>query len=343
MQEHVAAETRTDAAPEPAAGSSLQGPVVQRLLALQRTAGNQAVTRYLARQELNWDPSLIPADSSPTSGFQVSQFVFILGAKDDEALATAKDHYRSALMTSPFRKVIVREDMSDPTLAGIFDYLSAVKYPIAEVTLVVHGNPDGDLYLPLNSADSDEKTTPDELSQALHDGVLKPLNDGQITEKTRIRLQACFSGHGPRMVNLLDRAFGEGEGTVIAPTVEVAYAKDVWHSEGLSGWWVTSPRSMTPEEVAAALKAKYAKSVGDLDLGTYQDDDAGHHVGQPMKDNDEMWRELGRLASEDSHTGPDGETQWLYLANAYTQGVKPGYEDDPVLYTKSVYYSPKEI
>ena len=42
-------------------------------------------------------------------------------------------------------------------------------------------------------------------------------------------------------------------------------------------------------------------------------------------------------------TGPDGETQWLYLANAYTQGVKPGYEDDPVLYTKSVYYSPKEI
>ena len=95
MQEHIAAETRTDAAPEPATGAALQGPVVQRLLALQRTAGNQAVTRYLARQELNWDPSLIPADSSPTSGFQVSQFVFILGAKDDEALATAKDHYRS--------------------------------------------------------------------------------------------------------------------------------------------------------------------------------------------------------------------------------------------------------
>ena len=144
-------------------------------------------------------------------------------------------------MTSPFRKVIVREDMSDPTLAGIFDYLSAVKYPIAEVTLVVHGNSGRrPLPWPLNSADSDEKTTPDELSQALHDGVLKPLNDGQITEKTRIRLQACFSGHGPRMVNLLDRAFGEGEGTVIAPTVEVAYAKDVWHSEALSGWWVTS-------------------------------------------------------------------------------------------------------
>jgi hypothetical protein len=64
---------------------------------------------------------------------------------------------------------------------------------------------------------------------------------------------------------------------------------------------------------------------------------------QPIKDNDEMWRELGRLATEQTDTGPDGEKRYLYLTNAYTQGVKPGYEDDPVLYTKSVYYSPKEI
>jgi hypothetical protein len=275
--------------------------------------------------------------------FQVSQYVFILGGKDDEALATAKAHYTSALMASPFRKVLSREDMADPTLAGIFDYLSGIKDPIAEITLVVHGNPEGDLFLPLNSADSDEKTTPDELAQALHDGVLKPLNDGQITEHTRIRLQACFSGHGPRMVNLLDRAFGEGAGMVIAPTVEVAYSKDIWHSEGLSGWWVTSPTSLNAEQVGAALKAKYGKSLGALDLGNYQDDEAGHHVGQAMKTDDEMWRELGRLASEDQQTGADGKPVFLYLSNAYTQKVKPGYEDDPTLYTKSVYYSPKEI
>jgi hypothetical protein len=346
MQERVAAES-TETAAEPAAVTAApQGPVVQRMLALQRAAGNQAVTRYLARQEstdIKWDPSLLPAAGGAPAPMRADRFVFILGAKDDDALATARDHYRSALMSSPFRKVIVREEMGDPSLAGIFDYLSAIKYPIAEITLVVHGNPEGDLFLPLNSADSDEKTTPDELAQALHDGVLKPLDAGQITDKTRIRLQACFSGHGPRMVNLLDRAFGEGEGTVIAPTVEVAYAKDIWHSEGLSGWWVGGPKSMTPEEVAVALKAKYGKSLGDLDLGTYQDDEAGHHVGQPIKDNDEMWRELGRLATEQTDTGPDGEKRYLYLTNAYTQGVKPGYEDDPVLYTKSVYYSPKEI
>ncbi len=248
MHEHVAAETPAEPVAEVTMAAAGGGELVaEHLLDLQRTAGNQAVTRYLARQ-----PS--GAGSGP---FQVHTYVFILGAKDDEALATAKAHYTSALMASPFRKVVTREDMADPTLSGVFDYLSAVKDPLAEITLVVHGNPDGDLFLPLNAADSDEKTTPDELAQALHDGVLKPLNDGQITDRTRIRLQACFSGHGPRMVNLLDRAFAEGEGVVIAPTVEVAYAKDVWHSEGLSGWWVTSPTPLTPDELAVALKAKY--------------------------------------------------------------------------------------
>ena len=56
-----------------------------------------------------------------------------------------------------------------------------------------------------------------------------------------------------------------------------------------------------------------------------------------------MWKEPARLASEDSATGPDGETQWIYLANSYTQRVKPGYQDDPVLFTRSACYSPKEL
>jgi hypothetical protein len=246
-------------------------------------------------------------------------------------------------MSDPFTTVLVREDMSDPTLAGIFDHLSRIKYPIAEITLVVHGNEDGVLSLPLNSADTDESTTPDELAEALHKGVLTPLRDGQITDKTRIRLQACFAGSGPRMVNLLDRAFGDGPGTVIAPTVEVAYAKDVWHSEGLSGWIVKSPTALTAEELAVALKAKYGPSLKGLDLTTYQEDTGGHHKGESMKDDDEMWAEIARLAMEESRPGPDGKTEWIYIANAFVQGVKPGYEDDPVLYTKSVYYSPTEI
>ena len=36
--------------------------------------------------------------------------------------------------------------------------------------------------------------------------------------------------------------------------------------------------------------------------------------------------------------------RWVYVSAAYMQGVKPGYEDDPVLYTKSAYgYRPKEL
>src|SRR5215218_7898145 len=100
MHERVEADTRETPGPAavPVGG---QGPLVQRMLMLQRSAGNAAVTRLLARQT-----PAGPMFGNPT------EFVFILGAKDDDALATAKAHYRSPLMDSPHRKVIVREDMS---------------------------------------------------------------------------------------------------------------------------------------------------------------------------------------------------------------------------------------
>src|SRR5215216_4233767 len=146
------------------------------------------------------------------------------------------------------------------------------------------------------------------------------------------------------MVNLLDRAFGDGAGTVIAPRVEVAYAKDVWHSEGLSGWWVSSPDRLSRPELAVALKTKYGAALKGLDLTTYQAETGTHHKGEQMKDDDEMWAELARQAKEDSSIVADGSTWWVYVANAFVQGVKPGYEDESVLYTKSDYdYSPTEL
>jgi hypothetical protein len=91
---HERVEADTPEAPERAVGTALsQGSVVERVLALQRTAGNAAVTRPVARQEdvsgsrLNWDPSLLPTQR--TAEWRPSRFVFILGAKDDEALDTA--------------------------------------------------------------------------------------------------------------------------------------------------------------------------------------------------------------------------------------------------------------
>lgn len=330
MREHVAAETEEAEAPAPAAAATAGH--VARVLTLQRSAGNRAVTQLLAREPV----AARAPDFTPTN------FVFILGPKDDEALKSAEQYYRSVLVQSTFTKVLSRDDMADPTLAGVLDYLSTIRYPLTEITLVTHGNDEGKLWFPLNSADTDETVDPDELDKAFHDGVLRPLTDGQITDSTRIRLQACFSGQSSRMVNLLDRTFGDGAGTVIAPTVEVGYRGDVWHTEGITGWWVTSTHGLSEEEVAKALQAKYGKSLK-LDLATYQEDTGTHHAGEQMKDDDEMWAELGRTAKEETRPDKEGKTEFIYVSNAFTQYGRREYENDSMLYTKSVYYSPKDI
>jgi hypothetical protein len=128
MQERLAAETAETAKP-PAAPVAHGSPVVLRMLALQRCAGNRAVTRMLAREPV--------ADKAPD--FAPARFVFILGPEGDAALKSAVAYYTSALMSSPFMKVITRRDMSDPTLSGVFDYLNAIRYPLDEISLVTTG------------------------------------------------------------------------------------------------------------------------------------------------------------------------------------------------------------
>ena len=125
------------------------------------------------------------------------------------------------------------------------------------------------------------------------------------------------------MVNLLDKAIGEGFGTVIAPTVEVGYAKDVWHSEGLTGWWVTSPQELGEDALALALKTKYGASV---------------------EQEDERWAELAAKAKKHPGTAADGTPLFTYIADAFVTSVKPGFEDNPLLYAKSsYYYMPEEL
>jgi len=90
MRERLAAET-TEAAKPPAAPVAHGSPVVMRMLALQRGAGNRAVTRLLAREPV--------ADKAPDFG--PTRFVFILGPEGDAALKSAEAYYTSALMSSP--------------------------------------------------------------------------------------------------------------------------------------------------------------------------------------------------------------------------------------------------
>jgi hypothetical protein len=70
MQERLAAETAETAKP-PAAPVAHGSPVVLRMLALQRCAGNRAVTRMLAREPV--------ADKAPD--FAPARFVFILARR----------------------------------------------------------------------------------------------------------------------------------------------------------------------------------------------------------------------------------------------------------------------
>ena len=79
MRERLAAET-TEAAKPPAAPVAHGSPVVMRMLALQRVAGNRAVTRLLAREPV--------ADKAPAFG--PTRFVFILGPEGDAALKSAE-------------------------------------------------------------------------------------------------------------------------------------------------------------------------------------------------------------------------------------------------------------
>ena len=82
MHERVGAEAQD--APEPAVVAlPRQEGMAQRMLALQRTVGNAAVTRLLARAPAGSGA----IDMTPT------EFVFVLGAKDDAALKVAKEHY----------------------------------------------------------------------------------------------------------------------------------------------------------------------------------------------------------------------------------------------------------
>jgi hypothetical protein len=64
-----------------------------------------------------------------------------------------------------------------------------------------------------------------------------------------------------------------------------------------------------------------------------------------MKDDAEMWAEIARKAQESTRPpDSDGTQWWVYVANPFVQTVRPSYEDDPVLYTKSDYrYSPSEL
>jgi hypothetical protein len=308
------------------------------ILRLQATAGNRAVGRLLARQpqQLPMPWELGPKDP-PLSLPDPDEFVFLIGAEEN-VFNLAKSYYSVVRSELTQRVLYARRDF-EPSLDGVLHYLSQLKYPLRQITIVVHGNLDGTLFMALNKADKDQKITPDELRDAVKGGALTKLSDGQITHDTRINIKACNVGHNQQVVELLDEAFGAGAGTVRAAKVKVGYSGDALPREGLTGWWIATHEKLTTEQLVAMLKDKYPTARDRLGEMRHT---SGPKAGQSMSD-DEKWFELARTATVKVQQF-EGRTTYYYVAQSLL-GLSPeSYESDPTLTATSSYkYSPEEI
>lgn len=279
-----------------------------------------------------------PSDAERPGLPDPDTIVFLIGAEDDKTLKLADFYYSFRHSGFTERVLRAKKDFA-PSLDGVLQYLNQLKYPLKEITLVVHGNLDGTLFMPLNKGDKDRKITPQELHDAVKSGALTKLREGQITHQTRINIKACNVGYNQQVVELLDEAFGSGAGTVRAAKVKVGYSSHTFTKEGLTGWWIATYDKLTTEQLADALKLKYAASVGQLDEMLHT---SGPKAGQAMSE-DEKWLELAKLATlkVEQH---EGRTIYYYVAQSHIQLPQESYESDPTLTATSTYrYTPEEI
>jgi hypothetical protein len=339
MRERVEVEEDRRAAPVPAARPAL---AVDRVKALQASAGNAAVAQLIQRQQIAPEAQVkplvlpMPWELGPEPVREPwpepNAYVFIMGAEDDKALKLAMGHYQ--LHGDFLTRIYTPKDFK-PTLAGVFEILSQVKVPLREITIVSHGGGEGTMHFAVDAKDKDRKTTPEELRAAVRGGKLASLPPGIVTEETKIRLRACYVGNNQEVVELMDEAFG-GEAVVSAAKVKVGYAGDALPWEGLTGFWVNSRAAMPAEVLAGALKDKYGDQVT-LDPMKHL---TGPNAGQDMTE-DEKWLFFAKKATlkkvANPQKGADPPVIFHYVAESHVQRPKATDEDDPDLYAKSGY------
>jgi hypothetical protein len=322
---------------------------VDRVRALQTTAGNAAVTRMLQRQqapasagapqiapEAVVKPLVLPMpwELGPQESREPwpdpNAYVFIMGAEDDKTLKLAMTHYQ--LKSDLLTKIYTPKDFN-PTLAGMFDVLSKVKVPLREITIVSHGGGEGTMHFAADAKDKDKQTTPAELRAAVRGGKLAALPPGVVTKDTKIRLRACYVGNNQDVVELMDEAFG-GEAVVTAAKVKVGYAGDAIPWEGLTGFWINAAAALTPAELAGALKLKY----GDRVVLDPMKHISGPKVGQDMS-QDELWVFFAQKATlkkvPNPQKGAEPAVIFHYVAQSHVQRPKETDESDPDLYAVS--------
>jgi hypothetical protein len=182
--EHVH-ETRSDEPareaeqPAPAARPLprlLAGP--ERMLALQRTAGNRAVSAMIARDT---PPSAPPAASGGAAAAPAGprvNYIFLMG-KGDAFYSGAKAYLEKAYGQKAIEKT---------TLAEVIDYVNAQGKPVGQLLLVSHATEEGNLGFSLDAADKAGDKKKADGKERLEFGELKKANEAGSLPTADVKL-----------------------------------------------------------------------------------------------------------------------------------------------------------
>ncbi len=258
---HEKAEPEREAAPAapgPAvAPAAPQATPVATVQALQRSAGNQAVARWLgSRATLAREGTATaspPTAGKPAAPVAREDHVFLMGdAKTDPFYAEARGYYQQK-----YGKATIHDVGS---LSEILTLVKGAKAPIGHLVIVSHAHEDGTLSFKLDANDPNNKLDYGELKKANEDGTLPAADVKIVDEQTSIEIRGCNIGRSPLMLDQIDKAFG-GKGKVSAPTHEQHYAHDKsgTYTEDFSGYFIEEPgkKVKSDAELLKAFAAKY--------------------------------------------------------------------------------------
>jgi hypothetical protein len=237
--------------PVPVIEPARHAATAEAIQALQRTAGNQAVARWVAAG------AVLARDGTPSPTATAApaareDHVFLMGdPAADEFYREARGYYRQR-----YAKATIHEVGS---LAEVLAAVKGAKAPIGHLVIVSHAHEDGTLMFKLDANDPDNRLEYGELKEA--NAATKPDVDAKIVdEKTSIEIRGCNIGRSPLMLNQIDMAFG-GKAKVTAPKHEQHYSHDQsgTYTEDFSGYFIEEPgiQKKSAADLQKLFAAKY--------------------------------------------------------------------------------------
>jgi hypothetical protein len=261
--EHV----EDQAAPAGPAAASARG-----VIALQRSVGNVAVSRWIAsshrlavaRDGPAPDAQVAPAAAPPVT--RVS-YVFLMGDfKNDRFYRAAREYFVHMVPSA----ILVPDKR---TLAEVISYVNAAAKPVDTLFIVSHANESGNLGFSMDEADlAKDKATGDhkprtefkEVREANAKGTLPTADVAFIDDQTKVQIKGCNVGRSELMMDELDKTFG-GKASVTAPTHTQEYKVhgdgkgSVVYEENLAEMFIEQPGIAAKDAATleAEFKAKY--------------------------------------------------------------------------------------